>query len=133
MFRNSIESIILRQQRTCGGHPSSRCRKTLPLGDTIAILVCCVDGPSPSPLDDRHSSAGFRPFLSAIYDPDVHGFSVSLQSNAATPASQTEIATASPAFSESLRPALQQVGNSVGQIHIDHWKLSQELESPIGK
>jgi hypothetical protein len=47
-----------------------------------------------------------------------------LQSNA-PPQQQTEVATLSPVFSESLRPALQQVGNSVGQIHIDRWKLSQ--------
>jgi hypothetical protein len=53
-----------------------------------------------------------------------------LQSNAA-PASQTEVATPSPAFSESLRPALQQVGNSVGQIRIDRWKLSQSWKTQL--
>jgi hypothetical protein len=53
-----------------------------------------------------------------------------LQSNA-QPVPQTEIATFSPAFSESLRPALQQVGNSVGQINIDRWKLSQSWKAQL--
>lgn len=47
-----------------------------------------------------------------------------LQSNADAP-SQSEVASLSPTFNESLRPALQQVGNSIGQINIDHWKLSK--------
>ena len=46
------------------------------------------------------------------------------QSNADTPP-QSEVASLSPTFSESLRPALRQVGNSVGQINIDRWKLSK--------
>src|ERR1035437_7616757 len=46
-----------------------------------------------------------------------------LQSNAG--AAPPEVAPLSPAFSESLRPALQQVGTCVGQLQIDHWKLSQ--------
>jgi hypothetical protein len=54
-----------------------------------------------------------------------------LQSNAAAPSAQVE--TTSPAISESLRPALEQVGHSVGQIQIDHWKVSkgwkQQLQS----
>jgi hypothetical protein len=53
-----------------------------------------------------------------------------LQSNAA-PASHTEVATPSPAFGESLRPVLQQVGNSVGQIRIDRWKLSQSWKAQL--
>jgi hypothetical protein len=52
-----------------------------------------------------------------------------LQSNA--PQQQTQVATLSPAFSESLRPALQQVGNSVGQITIDRWKLSQSWKAQL--
>ena len=51
-----------------------------------------------------------------------------LQSNAAA-----QGAMVSPAISESLRPALEQVGHSVGQIQIDHWKVSkgwkQQLQS----
>lgn len=54
-----------------------------------------------------------------------------LQSNAALPSTQGEVA--SPAISESLRPALQQAGHSVSQIQIDHWKVSkawkQQLQS----
>ncbi|MGO8720147.1 MAG: hypothetical protein ACLQMO_13160 [Acidobacteriaceae bacterium] len=46
------------------------------------------------------------------------------QSNADAPP-QSEVASLSPTFNESLRPALQQVANTVGQIHIDHWKLSK--------
>ncbi len=53
-----------------------------------------------------------------------------LQSNAAQPG-QAE--TLSPAIGDSLRPALEQVGHSVGQIQIDHWKVStswkQQLQS----
>jgi len=45
-----------------------------------------------------------------------------LQSNAAMP---TQEGMVSPAISESLRPALEQVGQSVGQIQIDHWKVSK--------
>ena len=53
-----------------------------------------------------------------------------LQSNAATvPSSQA--ATLYPAFSESLHPALEQVGNSVGQIQIDHWKLSKSWKAQL--
>jgi hypothetical protein len=47
-----------------------------------------------------------------------------LQSNADVP-SLSEVASLSPTFNESLRPALQQVGDSVGRINIDHWKLSK--------
>lgn len=46
-----------------------------------------------------------------------------LQSNAAPPSSG--VATISPAFIETLRPALEQAGNSVGRIQIDHWKVSK--------
>jgi hypothetical protein len=38
---------------------------------------------------------------------------------------------ASPAISESLRPALQQVGQSVGQIQIDHWKVSKDWKQQL--
>lgn len=49
---------------------------------------------------------------------------VGLQSNADVPP-QSEVASLSPNFSESLRPALLQVGNTVSQININHWKLSK--------
>ena len=54
-----------------------------------------------------------------------------LQSNAGAPPQSSEVAMPSPVFSESLRPALQQVGNSVGQIHIDRWKLSKSWKAQL--
>jgi hypothetical protein len=54
-----------------------------------------------------------------------------LQSNTATPPPQAEVL--SPAISDSLHSALEQVGHSVSQIQIDHWKVSnswkQQLQS----
>lgn len=52
-----------------------------------------------------------------------------LQSNAAAPPAQAEMS--SPAISESLRPALEQVGHSVGQIQIDHWKVSKSWKEQL--
>jgi len=52
-----------------------------------------------------------------------------LQSNAAPPPAQGTMA--SPAISDSLRPALQQVGHSVGQIQIDHWKVSKTWKQQL--
>lgn len=46
-----------------------------------------------------------------------------LQSNAAAPSTPSE--TPSAAISDTLRPALEQVGHSVSQIQIDHWKISK--------
>ncbi len=51
-----------------------------------------------------------------------------LQSNAAMAA---QGGTLSPAISESLRPALDQVAQSVGQIHIDHWKISKSWKAQL--
>ncbi|MHB1937749.1 MAG: hypothetical protein ACYCOR_14340 [Acidobacteriaceae bacterium] len=53
-----------------------------------------------------------------------------LQSNAAA-APSSEAATLYPALSESLRPALEQAGNSVGQIQIDRWKLSKSWKTQL--
>lgn len=44
---------------------------------------------------------------------------------------QSEAASLPPAFGESLRPALAQVGSSVGQIHIDRWKLSRNWKAQL--
>lgn len=52
-----------------------------------------------------------------------------LQSNAAAPSAQA--AMLSPAISESLRPALEQVGHSVGQIQIDHWRVSKSWKEQL--
>ena len=52
-----------------------------------------------------------------------------LQANAATPSAQVE--TPSPAISDSLRPALEQVGHSVSQIQIDHWKVSKSWKEQL--
>jgi hypothetical protein len=56
-------------------------------------------------------------------------FASGLQSNAAEPSGQGE--TLSPAISGSLRPALEQVGHSVGQIQIDHWKVSKSWKEQL--
>lgn len=52
-----------------------------------------------------------------------------LQMNAAAPSAQAEISSA--AISDSLRPALEQVGHSVGQIQIDHWKVSKSWKEQL--
>ncbi|HTU49316.1 MAG TPA: hypothetical protein VMF56_01910 [Acidobacteriaceae bacterium] len=52
-----------------------------------------------------------------------------LQSNATAPSAQ--VGTVSPAISESLRPALEQVGHSVSQIQIDHWKVSKSWKEQL--
>ncbi|MES2223115.1 MAG: hypothetical protein V4587_19360 [Acidobacteriota bacterium] len=46
-----------------------------------------------------------------------------LQSEAAAPSN--------PSLSESLSPALDQVGHSVGQIQIDHWKVSKNWKEQL--
>lgn len=53
-----------------------------------------------------------------------------LQSNEDMPP-QSEVASFSPTFNESLRPALQQVGNSVGQININRWKLPKSWKAQL--
>ena len=52
-----------------------------------------------------------------------------LQSNSAMPSTQGE--TVSPAISDSLRPALQLVGHSIGQIQIDRWKVSKDWKQRL--
>jgi hypothetical protein len=52
-----------------------------------------------------------------------------IQSNAAP--APTQAGTASPAISDSLRPALEQVGHSVGQIQIDHWKIPKNWKEQL--
>jgi len=44
---------------------------------------------------------------------------------------QGSTAPAVPALNESLRPALVQVGSTLGQIQIDHWKLSREWKGQL--
>jgi hypothetical protein len=46
-------------------------------------------------------------------------------------ASPSQGAITSPLISESLRPALDQVGQSVGQIQIDHWKVSKDWKQQL--
>ncbi len=43
----------------------------------------------------------------------------------------TVAAPANPSVSESLSPALDQVGHSVGQIQIDHWKVSKSWKEQL--
>jgi hypothetical protein len=59
----------------------------------------------------------------------THNASAELQSNAPAPPAPTET-TASP-ISDTLRPALEQVGHSVGQIQIDHWKVSKAWKEQL--
>lgn len=47
------------------------------------------------------------------------------------PAMQTPAAVTSPDFNGTLQPALDQVGVSLRQIQIDHWKLSREWKAQI--
>jgi hypothetical protein len=68
-------------------------------------------------------------FLLQVLTAAPRASAAGLQSNAAAPAAQVE--TPSPAISDSLRPALAQVGHSVGQIQIDHWKVSKNWKEQL--
>ncbi len=52
-----------------------------------------------------------------------------LQETAAVP--PVETGALSPAISDSLRPALEQVGHTVWQIQIDHWKVSKSWKEQL--
>jgi hypothetical protein len=56
---------------------------------------------------------------------------VGLQSNPAPPPQPAQAETIAPSISDSLRPALEQVGHSVGQIQIDHWKVSKSWKEQL--
>ena len=81
------------------------------------------------PMDDEGPGGGIRPIPAAGFDADAKASAAGLQSNAATPSAQVE--TPSPAISDSLRPALEQVGHSVSQIQIDHWKVSKSWKEQL--
>ena len=46
-------------------------------------------------------------------------------------AAQPEMTAQLPAFNESLRPALQQVGFCMSQLHIDHWRVSNNWKAQL--
>ncbi len=69
------------------------------------------------------------PILLQVFILTPPASAVGLQSNTAMPPTQGEMV--SPAISESLRPALEQVGHSVGQIQIDHWKVSKDWKQQL--
>jgi hypothetical protein len=69
------------------------------------------------------------PFLLQVLILTPSASAAGLQSNATTPPSQAD--TSSPAISDSLRPALEQVGHSVSQIQVDHWKVSKSWKEQL--
>ena len=71
--------------------------------------------------------AAIFPLLLQVLTPKASA--TGLQSNTAPPPVQAE--APSPAISDSLRPALEQVGHSVGQIQIDHWKVSKSWKDQL--
>ena len=77
----------------------------------------------------RGFAAATLPILLQVLILTPRASAAGLQSNAAIPSPQA--ATVSPAISESLRPALEQVGHSVGQIQIDHWKVSKSWKEQL--
>ncbi len=100
--------------------------KDMPLCFDLVEFPCSR---SPSTFPKIHRT--LMPFLAAsaivavqfLMLSPVAGAAVA-QSNA-EPASQPQVPTIPLALNESLRPALEQVGSSVGRIQIDHWKLSR--------
>ena len=77
----------------------------------------------------RGLAAATFPILLQVFILTPRASAAGLQSNAAAPSAQA--AMVSPAISESLRPALEQVGQSVGQIQIDHWKVSKSWKEQL--
>lgn len=73
--------------------------------------------------------AATLPFLLQVLVLTPQASAAGLQSNPAAPPAQAE--TLAPAISDSLRPALEQVGRSVGQIQIDHWKVSKSWKEQL--
>jgi hypothetical protein len=69
------------------------------------------------------------PILMLVLIVTPTAFAAGLQSNAATPPANAD--TSSPGIIDSLRPALEQVGHSVGQIQIDHWKVSKSWKEQL--
>ncbi|MGC1871013.1 MAG: hypothetical protein WA700_08650 [Acidobacteriaceae bacterium] len=69
------------------------------------------------------------PFLLQVLILTPKASAAGLQSTGAPPPAQ--VGTPSPAISDSLRPALEQVGHSVSQIQIDHWKLSKSWKEQL--
>jgi hypothetical protein len=114
---------------------------------TVEVRRASVQGMSEKPLSMRalsrdllaahfHSGWVMRGLLAAtvplllqvlILTPSASA--AGLQSNVAAPSAQVE--TLSPAISDSLRPALEQVGHSVSQIQIDHWKVSKSWKEQL--
>jgi hypothetical protein len=74
-------------------------------------------------------TAAILPLLLQVLILTPSASAAGLQSNAAPPPGQTE--TLSPSISDSLRPALEQVGHSVSQIQIDHWKVSKSWKDQL--
>ena len=77
----------------------------------------------------RGLAAAIFPILLQVLILTPRASAAGLQSNAAMPSAQAGMV--SPAISESLRPALEQVGQSVGQIQIDHWKVSKSWKEQL--
>ena len=77
----------------------------------------------------RSLAAAIVPLLLQVLILTPKASAAGLQSNAALP--QAQVATISPPISESLRPALEQVGNSVSQIQISHWKVSNSWKEQL--
>ena len=77
----------------------------------------------------RGFAAATLPILLQVLILTPRASATGLQSNAAMPSPQA--AAVSPAISESLRSALEQVGQSVGQIQIDHWKVSKSWKEQL--
>jgi hypothetical protein len=71
----------------------------------------------------RGLAAATLPILLQVLILTPRASAAGLQSNTAVPSAQGGMV--SPAISESLRPALEQAGHAVGQIQIDHWKVSK--------
>ena len=77
----------------------------------------------------RGLAAATFPILLQVLNLTPKASAAGLQSYTAMPSAQTAMVL--PAISESLRPALEQVGQSVGQIQIDHWKVSKSWKEQL--
>ncbi|HZC43244.1 MAG TPA: hypothetical protein VE195_03655 [Acidobacteriaceae bacterium] len=77
----------------------------------------------------RGLAAATLPLLLQFFMLTPAAFATGLQSNAAPLSSQA--GTLSPAIGDSLGPALEQVGHTVSQIQIDHWKVSKSWKEQL--
>ena len=138
---------VLTIKMKCGGEMSGIRRKAMRKA-TAHVRRASVQDMSEKPVSTRAQSrdrtttqflcgwmirglfAATLPLLLQVLVLTPQAFATGLQSNAAAPP-PAQAGTLAPAISDSLQPALEQVGHSVSQIQIDHWKVSKSWKTQL--